>query len=269
MRTQPMPIAQIPGSLCNSLSHVFLDLDDTVTQDGYLPASSYSALWDLSRAGLSPVPVTGRPAGWCDLIARLWPVAGVIGENGAFYFRYDRNVRHMLRVWLVSEEERMRGQVVLNRVRDHVMHDVPGVKVSADQAFRSSDLAVDYREDTGPTGKDTVDHICRIVRHHGANCKVSSIHVNCWYGDHDKLSCLKLFLSDTTGVPFDRMQNRILYIGDSPNDAPMFRTLAHTVGVANIQRFLADIDHPPRYVTNGESAAGFCELVSLILAKRR
>ena len=269
MPTQPLPITQIPCSLSNSLSHVFLDLDDTVTQDGYLPASSYAALWDLSRAGLNPVPVTGRPAGWCDLIARLWPVAGVIGENGAFYFRYDRIARHMRRVSLVSEKQKARGQVVLTLVRDQVMHDVPDVKVSADQVFRSSDLAIDYREDVGPAGKDTVDHICRIARHHGANCKVSSIHVNCWYGDYDKLSCLKLFLSDTTGVPFDRMQNRILYIGDSPNDAPMFRALTHTVGVANIQVFLADIDHPPRYVTCGESAAGFCELVSLILAKRR
>ena len=72
------------------LEWFFTDIDDTLTSGGLLPPESFEALWMLHESGIRVVPVTGRPAGWCDHIARMWPVSGVVGENGSFFFRYDK-----------------------------------------------------------------------------------------------------------------------------------------------------------------------------------
>ena len=89
------PLADFASETARNLHGVFTDIDDTLTSDGYLPAISYTAMERLQEAGLIVVPITGRPAGWCDLVARLWPVNGVVGENGAFYFHYDRKKKKM------------------------------------------------------------------------------------------------------------------------------------------------------------------------------
>src|SRR3979411_3263629 len=89
------PLSEFPAALRAAIRFVLLDIDDTLTTDGRLSAVAYGALEDLSRRGLRLIPVTGRPAGWCDLIARFWPVDAVIGENGAFYFRHDHQARLM------------------------------------------------------------------------------------------------------------------------------------------------------------------------------
>ena len=80
------PITLISEEEASRVRFVLMDIDDTLTLKGKLLSSSYSALWKLKEAGLVVIPVTGRPAGWCDLIAREWPVDGVIGENGALAF---------------------------------------------------------------------------------------------------------------------------------------------------------------------------------------
>ena len=91
------------------IRYVLTDIDDTVTTDGRLPAKSYDALERLQNAGLAVIPITGRPAGWCDMIARFWPVDAVVGENGAFYFSYDRqsarDAAHAFRVSRRTREE--------------------------------------------------------------------------------------------------------------------------------------------------------------------
>ena len=83
------PIENISPDLLQNLQGVLFDIDDTFTTHGRIPACSLSALWDLKNAGLKLISVTGRPAGWCDHIARMWPLDGVVGENGAFYFWLD------------------------------------------------------------------------------------------------------------------------------------------------------------------------------------
>src|SRR5690606_15439905 len=104
----------------------------TLTHEGRLPPVAYSAMARLKEAGLAVVPVTGRPAGWCDLIARQWPVDGVVGENGAFYFRYDDSRRVMIRKYAKSVEERQRDKRKLEAVREAVLAEVPGAAVAAD-----------------------------------------------------------------------------------------------------------------------------------------
>jgi len=267
---RPKPIREIPRELCRGLSSFFTDIDDTITEGGLLTAESFAALWDLHRAALELVVVTGRPAGWCDHIARMWPVDAVIGENGAFYYAYDRTARRMHRRSLISEEERLEGRRRLELVRERVLVEVPGCGIAADQPFRLVDLAVDFREDVAPLGPEAVAAICRIAHEEGAVCKVSSIHVNCWYGSFDKVSGVRRYLSDRgRDLSEEAVRRAVLFAGDSPNDEPMFRELPHTVAVANIGEFLPRLAFPPAYITSQPSARGFAEAVAILLKKRR
>src|SRR5213593_2830135 len=77
------PLAELDA---RGVRAVLVDIDETLTTSGKLTADAYAALERLHAAGRIVVLVTGRPAGWCDHIARMWPVDAVVGENGAFYF---------------------------------------------------------------------------------------------------------------------------------------------------------------------------------------
>src|SRR5882672_2785905 len=99
---------------------VLTDIDDTLTSEGKLTPEAYDALERLHEAGFLVVPITGRPAGWCDHIARMWPVDAVVGENGAFYFRYDAAARKLVKRFLASDEERAANRHRLAAVRDRI-----------------------------------------------------------------------------------------------------------------------------------------------------
>jgi HAD superfamily hydrolase (TIGR01484 family) len=266
----PLPIQSIPSSVCKNLRFLFADIDDTITDHGFLPAAAYTMLWTLYNEGILVVPVTGRPAGWCDHIVRMWPVAGIIGENGAFYFIYDRHRKKMKRIYLLSEEERFEGRKRLESIRSRILREVPRARIAADQDYRITDLAIDYCEDVTPAlNRNEIEKIVRIIDEEGATYKVSSIHINCWYGSFNKVECLKSFLQNRTGQPFRLMQGEIIYIGDSPNDEPLFKEIHSSIGVANVKRFLADLNNLPTYITEKESAEGFCEAARIILEKRK
>jgi HAD superfamily hydrolase (TIGR01484 family) len=266
---RPRPLLEIPDDLCRDLAWLFTDIDDTLTSDGMLPDASYRALWALSRAGISVVPVTGRPAGWCDHIARMWPVAAVVGENGAFVYSYDRARRRMSRLSAGEPRSAAADRARLERAAARVLREVPGTALAADQPFRVSDFAIDYCEDVPPLPPEKVDDICALLQEEGMIFKVSSIHVNFWLGGFDKLSGVRLFLSHQAGTCLEDADQRSLFIGDSPNDEPLFAGFSHTVSVGNIRRFLPRLRHLPEFITDGESAAGFCEAAEAILRRRR
>ncbi len=247
---------------------VFCDIDDTLTHEGRLPACAYAALERLSSAGLRIAPITGRPAGWCDMIARLWPVAGVVGENGAFYFAYDGGARRMRRVFAVPEDRRAADRQRLGRIRERVMAEVPGAAISADQLYREADLAVDFCEDVRPLASGEVDRIKRIFEEEGAVAKISSIHVNGWYGAYDKLTMTRRFAADVLGLDIDLDRERAVFVGDSPNDAPMFGFFPHACGVANVLQFRGRLDAEPAYATRREGGFGFVEVAEHLLAAR-
>ncbi len=267
-RNRPRPIELLPAALCRDLAYIFTDIDDTLTCDGLLPDASYAALWDLSRAGVKVVPVTGRPAGWCDHIARMWPVEAVIGENGAFVYAYDRTRRSMKRIPAEPVVEQARQREALMAAAARVLREVPGTALAADQPFRISDVAIDYCEDVPPLPREKVDEICRVLSEEGVHFKVSSIHVNFWLGEFDKLSGVGLFAKHAAGVDFAEMDRRAVFVGDSPNDEPLFAGFQHSIAVGNIRAFLDRIRHLPEYVTTRDSAAGFAEAARLILEKR-
>ena len=143
-------VADMPIETARSVTTLFADIDDTLTTDGRLPAAAYAALEALSEAGVSVAPITGRPAGWCDMIARMWPVAGVVGENGAFYFSYHASDRRMRRVFATPDQQRAENRQRLERVRARILAEVPGAAISADQHYREADLAIDFCEDVPP-----------------------------------------------------------------------------------------------------------------------
>jgi hydroxymethylpyrimidine pyrophosphatase-like HAD family hydrolase len=265
---RPRPLRELPDGLCAVLTHLFTDIDDTLTFDGILPAESYAALWELSRAGIAVVAVTGRPAGWCDHIARMWPVAGVIGENGAFSYSYDHAARRMRRRYApAGPDAGDAAHARLAAVAARVLREVPGTALAADQAFRVSDFAIDFSEDVPPLPPAGIDAICRVLAEEGVRYKVSSIHVNFWLGDFDKMSGVRRFLSE--GAGFDALRGRALFIGDSPNDEPLFEGFPHSIAVANVRRFLPRLRHPPEFITEAESARGFCEAAAAMLSRRR
>ena len=245
------------------------DIDGTMTSDGRLGAAAYRAMEQLQEAGVHVVPVTGRPAGWCDLIARFWPVTAVVGENGAFYFRYDHEKRRMTRAWARDDAQREQDRARLAEIGSEVLRKVPGTALAADQRYREADLAIDWCEDVPPLGHAAVQRIVDLLHGHGLTVKVSSIHVNAWFGTYDKLTMTRRLMREQFDIDLETERDRLAFVGDSPNDEPMFRFFPNSIAVANIADFAGSIAHLPTYVMRGAEGAGFAELARLMLAKRR
>lgn len=252
----------------DSLSVLLTDIDDTMTDEGTLGGAAYQALWRLKEANIQVIPVTGRPAGWCEMIARMWPVSGVIGENGAFYFRYDHKLKKMFRGFSSENSERMQNQKKLALIQEQILKEVPGVGIASDQFCRLFDLAVDFCEDVPPLPRDQVEKIKTIFESHGAVAKISSIHVNGWFGNYDKLSSSLTFLKNELRMTDAQIQRECGFAGDSPNDEPMWGYFQNSFAVANIQKFWNDLKNKPNYVCQEKGGAGFVELANQLIKNR-
>lgn len=260
------PFAQFPGNYKKNIRYVLTDIDDTLSIKGRIPSASFTAMERLQDAGIRVIPITGRPAGWCDHMARMWPVDGLVGENGAFYFRYDESNKKMIRRYFKTEKQRSIDRKKLEKIKKEILQKVPGCRVSADQAYREADLAIDFCEDIPPIPMEDVEKIVRCFKRTGAQAKISSIHVNGWFGDYDKLTMTHLFFKEVFKSDLDKIKEQVIFTGDSPNDAPMFDYFPHSVGVANIVRFKKTIDHKPAWVTENEGGYGFAEMVDILLS---
>ena len=245
------------------LRGLLFDLDDTLSTEGRLTAEAYAALERLRRGGRRTILVTGRPAGWCDHIARMWPVDAVVGENGAFYFRYEGG--RLRRRFLDSDAERAAKRARLGAIAERIVAAVPGCALASDQAYRETDLAIDYCEDVAPLPLAEAERIAALMCEAGLTAKVSSIHVNGWFGGYDKLATTRTLFTEVFGASLDAVQAQYAYAGDSPNDAPMFGYFAHSVGVANVARFAGRLPAAPKYVTRRAAGAGFAELAAHLL----
>jgi HAD superfamily hydrolase (TIGR01484 family) len=261
----PLPLAELDPAYLKAVRVVMTDIDDTLTLHGKLPAVAFEAMERLQKAGFKVVPITGRPAGWCDHIARMWPVDGVVGENGAFYFRHDATSRKVIRHYALPETERRANKVRLFNLAQEVLARFPGTALASDQDYRAVDVAIDFCEDVPPLPIATAYGIADFFSARDAVAKVSSIHVNAWIGSHDKLSMSLKFLEDCHGLTTAEAKNAVAYCGDSPNDAPMFGFFTMSVGVANIAPFLDRIEHPPRVITQAAGGNGFAEFADMLL----
>jgi hypothetical protein len=249
-----------PPTAAREIKYVLFDIDDTITSGGRLPNGSYNALWLMNKRGYKLIPVTGRPAGWCDLIIRQWPVDAIIGENGAFcYYRTDNGYAELTHP-NICENVQERFAVIL----DDCLKNVPGCRVAKDQFARKYDLAVDFAEDDPKLNLNAAAAIRKICESYGAVAKVSSIHVNAWFGLYDKLSMAELMFERIFNEPDCKRAS--LFFGDSPNDEPMFGFFPHSCAVANILPFLHTINKKPAYVCEKESGEGFADSVIFFLS---
>lgn len=261
------PIEHMQADVRQGVRYLLTDIDDTLTSEGRLPASAYKALEDLRAAGLKVIPITGRPAGWCDHIARMWPVDGVVGENGAFYFRYDESARRMQRRYFKDAPQRQADTERLKELERRILAEVPGVAVSADQSYREADLAIDFCEDVPALPMEAARRVKELFEQAGAQAKISSIHVNGWFGEYDKLSMTRLFFREVFGQELDAIRESVVFAGDSPNDAPMFAYFPNSVGVANVMDFGDELEAAPAWVTKARGGEGFAELAAALLAR--
>lgn len=261
-------INDITRAECTGIKGILFDIDDTFTLEGRLIPEAFSALWELHKHGLILAPITGRPAGWCDHIARMWPVDGVIGENGAFYYYYDSEKHKLRQRYIFTAEDVAGKRRELESIKEEILRKVPGAGIASDQPFRIFDLAIDFREDVNPLSDADIGEICNVFKQHGAEYKVSSIHVNGWFGGYNKLSTTRLFLQERLSIAWDQAVDTFIFVGDSPNDEPMFEAMNLTIGVANIKHFSSKMKHLPRYVTGKSGGLGFAEMADKILANR-
>jgi HAD superfamily hydrolase (TIGR01484 family) len=263
------PIAEMTGTEAAGIRFVLMDIDDTLTREGKLPALSYGALWKLKEAGLTVIPVTGRPAGWCDLIAREWPVDGVVGENGALAFWLEPGKRG-----LPSLKQEFHPQAVkkehplLERIRERALAEMPALRVSKDQSYRLFDLALDFAEEEPVLPLEAAERVRLMAVEEGAMAKVSSIHINIWMGNYDKLSMAERFLSRRFGWEAEPGIREVVFVGDSPNDEPMFARFPLACAVANIRRYEPYIRRLPGFAASKECGEGFAEIADVILEKR-
>jgi HAD superfamily hydrolase (TIGR01484 family) len=252
-----------------SVRAVLTDIDDTLTTHGRLPSVAYAALERLQATGIRVIPITGRPAGWCDHIARMWPVDGVVGENGAFYFRYDEKAKRMNRVYAQDDATRLSNVARLHGLAGDILKQFPGTALASDQAYREIDVAIDFCEDVPALPLSTAQAIAETFHAAGAEAKVSSIHVNAWFGNHNKLSMSLQMLKEVFGWDAAMAKTSVAYCGDSPNDAPMYSYFPLGIGVANIRPLAHLMSHVPAYVTPLEGGEGFAEFADMLLAARK
>jgi len=262
------PLADCPRATLAAIRGVLTDIDETVSTEGHLTADAYGAMEALKKAGLLVIPVTGRPAGWCDLMARFWPIDAVVGENGAFWMWHDDKARKLRTRFIQSDAERAEGRRRLESVRADVLREVPGAGIASDQPYRLADLAIDFCEDVSALPRSDVERIVAIFERHGATAKVSSIHVNGWFGRYDKLTTSRTMMAELFGVDLGRDAASYVFSGDSPNDSPMFGFFPNGVGVANVRDFADAMPHLPRWITRAPSGAGFVELAEALIAAR-
>jgi HAD superfamily hydrolase (TIGR01484 family) len=263
------PLAEFSLEARRAIRCVLTDIDDTITTHGHLPAAAYAALEQLKAAGFLVIPVTGRPAGWCDHIARMWPVDAVVGENGAFWFRHDAARRRLVKRYVVvDEEERALRRARLGAIAARVLAEVPGCAISSDQPYREADLAIDFCEDVEPLPMASVRRIVALMEEAGLTAKASSIHVNGWFGGYDKLSTTRAMLREEFGLDVDAGRAAFTFAGDSPNDQPMFAFFPNSVGVANVREMASMMTDLPAWVTPSRGAQGFAELAAALLEGR-
>ena len=262
-----LPLDALRPSEVQDLVGVLCDIDDTLTVAGRLVPAAFTALQALSDSGLAVIPVTGRPAGWCDHIARAWPVRGVVGENGGLWFwmQHDGVRERLARGFWQPADTRSENRAKLDALAAQILAAVPGTALASDQGYRALDLAVDFCEDVPPLPRPAIDAIVAAFDTVGATCKVSSIHVNGWFGDFDKLSGFRR-LTESLGLP--AAADRWAFVGDSANDAPMFAHFPVSVGVSNVDHFLDRLPVWPRFRSAEPGGHGFAAFARCLLDLR-
>lgn len=266
---RPAPWRDAPEAALAGVLGVMTDIDDTLTEHGALDPRARPALQALREAGVPVVAITGRPMGWSVPFVQpgpgAWPLAAIVAENGAVALLPEAGT---LRVEYAQDEAvRAHNAGRLAEVLARIETEVTGARAAQDSAGRVTDIAIDHSEFT-TLPPPAVERVVAIMRAEGMTATVSSIHVNGWFGTHDKLSGARWMSQRLFGRTLDKEIGRWVYVGDSTNDQAMFAAFPLSVGVANLRRFAAELHTWPAFVTDGERGAGFAEVAQRLLRTR-
>lgn len=260
-----------PAAQRRDIIGVFTDIDDTLTTAGAITPDALQALGELKAAGLHLIAITGRPVGWSSPFALSWPVDAIVAENGAVALVrqpvQDGRAQPSKR-YQQDEATRRANCERLQQVSRRIAREVPGALISRDSPGRETDMAIDHSEFAQLAAQD-VARVVALMESEGMTATVSSIHINGWFGAHNKLAGARWIVRELFGRDLAAEMDRWVYVGDSTNDQLMFEAFQHSVGVANIRRFEAQLSHRPRYITGGERGAGFAEVAAALLEARR
>lgn len=255
-----LPLTDMSTEESHNIKAILFDLDGTFVNSDELKSKAYSSLETIREKGLKTIAVTGRPAGWCDLIARWWPVDAVVGENGAFYF-YKRGDQIIRKTFYDSEVQHA-NRVKLDLLFEKFRVRFPSIKVASDQSFRQWDLAIDVAEEVRVSKKEIIE-IVNFAEAEGACTAISNIHINIWFGNYTKEQMSLKVIKE-----LDLNSKTILYIGDSPNDSPMFNCFDSTVGVSSVINYEGLMKTYPKYITKNDEGNGFVELIDFLISTR-
>ncbi len=258
------------------ITGVFTDIDDTLTTDGAITPEALLALGDLKAAGLHVIAITGRPVGWSEPFAVSWPVDAIVAENGAVALLqkkkgslpFDDGESLLSKRYQQSEATRSANYARMQQVARRVLQEVPGAVLSEDSPGRETDMAIDHSEFVH-LPPERIAQALHIMRSEGMTATVSSIHINGWFGGHNKLDGARWIVRELLDRDLDEELARWVYVGDSTNDELMFKAFPNSVGVANIRRFEAGLQHKPRYITEGERGTGFAEVAAALMEALR
>lgn len=263
-----LPLSDWPEDQRRAITGVFTDIDDTLTTDGQITGDALQAIKDLRNAGLHVIPITGRPVGWSEPFAMQWPVDAIVAENGAVALAHAPLPGALRKLYQQEEDVRAANFARMQQVAKRIVAEVPGAALARDSAGRETDIAIDHSEYVA-LPPACIAQVVRLMQDEGMNATVSSIHINGWYGDHNKLAGARWIVRELYARELDAETGNWVYVGDSTNDVLMFEHFPHSVGVANIRRFEAELSHPPKFITPSERGAGFAEVARAILGAGR
>ncbi len=285
------PLAHWPLAARRNLTGVFTDIDDTLTTAGKITSAALEAMGALCTQGLTVIAITGRPLGWSEAVIeankdfhitgdiKSFPAAAVVSENGAAAHILNKNgiwlsqnidsllSKSYQKIYQQEAATRSSQYLTMQRVAQRVLREVPTARLSQDSAGRETDIAFDHSEFTHLSDPE-IASIVKIMQSEGMNATVSSIHINGWFGEHNKLSGARWMVRELFSRDLNLELDQWAFVGDSTNDQLMFEAFSNSIGVANVLRFEAALEHQPRYICQGERGAGFAEVTQAILSAR-
>lgn len=261
------PLSSWPQNSRQKIVGVFTDIDDTLTTEGAITPDALQALQDLKAAGLMVIPITGRPVGWSINFASTWPVNAMVAENGAVALLHDATQSQVRKIYQQDETTRTQNFQEMQRIAKRVLQEIPGTVMAQDSLGRETDIAFDHSE-FHHLSQEQIQQVLKLLHQEGMTATVSSIHINAWFGDHNKWHGAQWILKELAGRDLNQELDQWVYVGDSTNDQVMFKHFTHSVGVANIKRFEKELKHLPKYIAQKERGAGFAEVVRFLSLRK-
>jgi HAD superfamily hydrolase (TIGR01484 family) len=189
--------------------------------------------------------VSGRSMSWGHFLLTHFPIDMAIMEGGGVILSKENGL--IQTIYQISDENRLK----LKDLTEEFQRTFPPTLLSADSFGRATDRAVELGEMAKEEGLKA--KVVDFLLERGANFYESNVHVNFWYGTVSKWLTVEQVLQTHLG---NATKEDCIYFGDAPNDQSMFEHLPHTVGVANIAKYLPVMDHKPSVILTDENEAG-------------